>query len=95
MSWDEIEGHRQENPVGKRAAASRPAPDELTALVFASGSGARWLERAHKTIADRRVGANVPDAVLRFHEGQRQLILSIEAEVREWLAAEQAKKKAD
>lgn len=64
------------------APAADPAPAELApacARLFATADGKLLLAHLRRTTVDRTLGASAGDAALRMLEGQRALVLRLEA----------------
>jgi hypothetical protein len=60
---------------------------KLTARLFSSADGQRWLAQVRQDKFGRSLAPAIPEAELRHLEGQRQMIRDIDALVAKGLAA--------
>ena len=87
MAFDFDDSMWSSDGIGRRPSVGRsPDGDDALAtafaLCFAGTAGRRVLEHLRKTTIERRLGPEASDALLRYLEGQRQLVDYITALVR-------------
>jgi hypothetical protein len=73
----------------KRPPAAPDTDDfpHLNPRLFRTRDGRMWLERMSRNLFDLMLGPNVPEAMLRYLEGQRDIIRRIKNDI---AAAEKA-----
>lgn len=90
-SWNDLH-QRSESPKASPESADFKA---LSARLFSTNDGKEWLQRMCAMKFGAFAGEEISNDVLRFREGQRQLLREIQRAAAEGLrAASQAKKPA-
>lgn len=91
--WSAFDDRRAASRAPASEQTSDPDLAELCAAVFTTPSGRDLLLKLREEHVDRRHGPAVPSDVLRFYEGQRQLVLGLELQRDKGLLALAAAKK--